>query len=100
MVKMPNKAKYDYGGRNVPVNDAARIMGKSPQFIRIGLQRGILPFGVALKTEDSNQQYDYYISPKQFAEYTGYKFDDITSTEGSIVTANMLTTVNKEVSER
>ena len=52
MVKMPDKAMFDYGGRNVPVNDAARIMGKSPQFIRIGLQRGILPFGVALKTDD------------------------------------------------
>ena len=95
---MPDNATYDYGGRNVPVNDAARIMGKSPQFIRIGLQRGILPFGVALKTNDSNQQYDYYISPKQFAEYTGYQFEDVESTEGSIVTANMLTTVNKEVS--
>lgn len=92
---MPDKAK---SGRHVPVNDAARIMGKSPQFIRIGLQRGILPFGVALKTEDSNQQYDYYISPKQFAEYTGYQFEDVTSTEGSMVTAKTLTSVNKEAS--
>lgn len=95
---MSDKAMHDYGGRNISVNDASRIMGKSPQFIRIGLQRGILPFGVALKTNDSNQQYDYYISPKQFAEYTGYQFDDVTSTEDSIVTANMLTEVKKEVS--
>ena len=97
---MPDKAMLDYGGRNVPVNDAARIMGKSPQFIRIGFQRGILPFGIALKTEDGNQQYDYYISPKQFAEYTGYQFDADESTEDPIVTANMLTTENEEVLER
>ena len=72
---MPEKARIDYGGRNVPVNDVARIMGKSPQFIRVGLQRGILPFGVAMKTNEGNEQYDYYISPKLFAEYTGCKMD-------------------------
>lgn len=65
--------KLEYGGRNLPVTLAAQIMGKSPQFIRIGLQRGILPFGVAMKTSESNEQYDYYISPKLFAEYTGCK---------------------------
>lgn len=87
-----------YGGRTVLVNDAARIMGKSPQFIRIGLQRGILPFGTAFKTSEGNQQYDYYISPKLFEEYTGCKFGTVGSAEDSIVTANMLTSVNnKEV---
>ena len=67
--------KRDYGGRNVPVNVAALIMGKSPQFIRIGLQRGILPIGRALKTNDRNEQYDYYISPKLLAEFTGADVD-------------------------
>lgn len=60
-----------YGGRNVPVNVAAKIIGKTPQFIRIGLQRGLLPIGVAYKTNERNQQYDYYISPKLLAEFTG-----------------------------
>ena len=60
-----------YGGRNVPVNVAAKIIGKTPQFIRIGLQRGLLPIGVAFKTSEHNQQYDYYISPKLLAEFTG-----------------------------
>lgn len=58
-------------GRNVPVTVAARIMGKSPMFVRIGLQRGLLPFGVAFKTDEAHEQYDYYISPHQFAEFTG-----------------------------
>ena len=66
-----NDEKRDYGGRNVPVNVAARIMRKSPQFVRIGLQRGILPIGRALKTNDRNEQYDYYISPRLFADFTG-----------------------------
>ena len=93
---MLEKARIDYGGRNVPVNDAARIMGKSPQFVRIGLQRGILPFGVAFKVDENNEQYDYYISPKQFADYTGYMIEDNSDTQDHIVTANMLTTVQKE----
>lgn len=93
---MPEKARIDYGGRNVPVNDAARIMGKSPQFIRVGLQRGILPFGVAFKVDENNEQYDYYISPKQFADYTGYLIEDVSDVQDHVVTANMLTTVNKE----
>ena len=70
-----NDEKRDYGGRNVPVNVAARIIGKSPQFVRIGLQRGILPIGRALKTNDRNEQYDYYISPKLLAEFTGVDVD-------------------------
>ena len=70
-----NDEKRDYGGRNVPVNVAAKIMNKSPQFVRIGLQRGILPIGRALKTNDRNEQYDYYISPKLLAEFTGVDVD-------------------------
>lgn len=45
-------------------------IGKSEQFVRIGLQRGILPFGSAVKT---SSKYSYYISPKLFEEYTGVK---------------------------
>ena len=63
--------KRDYGGRNVPVNVVAHIMGKSPHFVRIGLQRGILPIGIAFKTSARNEQYDYYISPRLLADFTG-----------------------------
>ena len=70
-----------YKGANVPVVEAARIMRKDPMFIRIGLQRGKLPFGVAIKKDENNKQFDYYISPKLFAEYTGYSFEN--ETEGN-----------------
>ena len=36
--------------------------------MRIGLQRGNLPFGTAVK---ANKRWNYYISPKLFYEYVG-----------------------------
>jgi hypothetical protein len=38
-------------------------MGKSPQFVRIGLQRGILPFGKAVK---QSSIWTYHIHPNCF----------------------------------
>ena len=54
---------------NVKVQEAARTMGKSDQFIREGLKRGLLPFGVAIETRPS--RFSYHISRKQFEEYLG-----------------------------
>lgn len=51
------------------VVDAARIMGKDPQFIRIGLQRGLLPFGWAIKI--SPRRWSYFISKQLFEQYVG-----------------------------
>ena len=39
-----------FTGENVPVNVAARVMKKDPQFIRQGLILGLLTFGVAFST--------------------------------------------------
>lgn len=50
----------------VSVAEAARRMGVSQQFVRIGLQRGILPIGYAVKMSD---RYTYYISEKKLKEY-------------------------------
>ena len=49
-------------------------MKKDPQFIRVGLRNGKLPFGTAFKKDEKQEQYDYYISPKLFYEYTGYRY--------------------------
>lgn len=54
--------------QNISVKQAAEIMGKSQQFVRVGLQKGILPFGTAVKLSSI---WTYYISPKKFYEYTG-----------------------------
>ena len=67
--------------RNVPVAVAAAVMGKGPQFIRIGIQRGLLPIGEALKVNESNKRgrYNYYISPRLLRKYTGCTTGDIMS---------------------
>lgn len=53
---------------NISVEEAARMIGKSHQFVRVGLQRGLLPFGTAIKM---STQYSYHISPKLLKEYIG-----------------------------
>ena len=56
----------------VTIKRAAEILGKSQQFVRIGLQRKILPFGVAMQMPGKTT-YTYHISPKQFCDYAGIK---------------------------
>ena len=53
----------------VSIEEAASLMGVSQQYVRIGIQQGILPFGVAVRV--GGGRYTYYISPKQFTEFTG-----------------------------
>ena len=54
---------------SITVQDAAKLMGKSQSFIRVGLQRNILPFGYAVKI--GKERYSYFISRKKFVELTG-----------------------------
>lgn len=54
---------------NVSIKEAARMLRKSEQFIRVGLQQGILPFGYAVKINGS--KYTYHISRKKLNEYIG-----------------------------
>ena len=53
----------------ITLAQAARCMGKSRQFVREGLKRGILPFGNAVPGSANN--YIYFISPDKFREYVG-----------------------------
>ena len=55
--------------KKISVKEAARCMGKSDQFVRIGLQRGLLPFGNAVPGTGNN--WNYYINPTKFREYVG-----------------------------
>lgn len=52
--------------KKIPVAKAAEIMGVSKEFVRIGLQRGILDFGVAVKM---SSRWTYYINPQRFENY-------------------------------
>ncbi len=55
------------------VEEAAKLMGANAQFIRIGLQQGVFPWGYAVKT---STQYTYFILPKKFEECTGIKIPE------------------------
>ena len=50
------------------VKEAARLLGKSEQFVRIVLQRGILPFGYAVKM---SSKWTYHISDHKVFKYLG-----------------------------
>lgn len=50
------------------VKECAELMQKSQQFIRIGLQRGSLPFGYAVKM---SSRWTYHISAHKVREYLG-----------------------------
>lgn len=54
---------------NMSIKEVAEELGKSQQFVRIGIQRGILPFGIAQVV--SGEKYSYYISPEKFYKYIG-----------------------------
>jgi hypothetical protein len=53
----------------IKVEDVAKLMGVSAQFVRIGMQRGTLPIGHAVKLK----RWVYYISVPMFESYTGIK---------------------------
>jgi len=54
----------------ISVKKAASLMGAGQQFIRIGLQQGIFPWGYAVKT---SSKWTYFISTVKFTEHTGIK---------------------------
>ncbi|MBU4438208.1 MAG: helix-turn-helix domain-containing protein [Acetobacterium sp.] len=66
---MENEIIQSNEPKSVTVKEAAELLGKSEQFVRVALQRGILPIGVALKTDESNRRYNYHISRKKLNEY-------------------------------
>ena len=54
---------------SMTIAEASKLMGVSMQFVRVGLQKGILPFGYAVKI--SAGRFTYFISRQKFLEHTG-----------------------------
>lgn len=48
------------------ITDAAKIIGVTPQFLRIALQQEKFPFGVAIKT---STRWTYYINETRLKKY-------------------------------
>lgn len=74
---------------NIKVTEAAAIMDKRPQYIRIGLQRGLLPFGSAVKTAG---RWSYHIPRDKFYEYMG--IENQTKDVQSLVSEKIVALVN------
>ncbi len=53
---------------NVSIKEAADILGKGEQFVRIALQRNLLPIGTAVK---NGKKWNYQISPFLLEKYVG-----------------------------
>ena len=74
---MENKLYIDcpkFTGRNVPITEIAKAIGKDAQYVRVGLQQGILKFGYAMKL-DKSSEYNYYGNKEKTHkgwEETGY----------------------------
>ena len=56
------------------VRQAAGVLGLDVQTVRLLLQSGKLPWGVAIKS-DGRLHYTYVIYEQKFAELTGYKME-------------------------
>lgn len=52
---------------NLPIPVAAKLMGKSKDWVMQGLRDGVFPFGYAVKLKN----WSYFISSTKFTEYTG-----------------------------
>ena len=55
--------------KKVSVKEAAKLMGVSQQFVRIGLQQNRFPFGTAVKM---SSRWTYYINEEKLLAYISH----------------------------
>ena len=56
-----------YRSNRMSIDEAARMLDCTKQFLRVALQRGAYNFGVAIKM--SGNRYTYYINRDKFMAY-------------------------------
>ena len=59
------------------VEEAAKVLQMNPQTLRLALQQGLFPFGVAVKT--SENRYTYKIFTKRLEKYLEGSDQDVTA---------------------
>lgn len=57
----------------IKVSEAAALLHVSQQFVRIGMQKNVLPIGTALKM---SSKWTYQISEGKLAEYAGVNVEE------------------------
>ena len=56
-----------FTGRNVPIKEIASAIGKDAQYVRLGIQKGLLKFGTAIKVGSSNE-FSFIVRIKKFGK--------------------------------
>lgn len=67
----------------ISVATAAKCLGIGQQAVRVGLQRGLVDFGYAIKDEGENHRWVYVIPRGRFIEKTGIGSDSIKAVEAA-----------------
>lgn len=55
----------------------AKIMGHSPTWVRVSMQRGLLPVGIAQQKNEHSGRWSYDIRPNKVAEYLGISVEEL-----------------------
>ena len=61
--------------KRITTAQAAKLMGKTPLFVREGMRRELLPIGRAMQL--SEHRWTFYVSPPLLAAYIGVDLDDL-----------------------
>ncbi len=64
--------------KGITTAEAAAIMGKSPQFVRVAMQKGYLQIGECFKMNTKSSAYSYCISPALLAARQGLTMEQLT----------------------
>lgn len=80
---------------NIKPAEAAEILGVSPQFIRVAMQMGQLPIGIAIKLPGSSE-YTYQISDNLLQQRTSKNVAEIVSDTYPKEKAKITERVNKK----
>lgn len=63
---------------SVSIKKAADLMGISEQFLRVLIQNNRLPFASAVKMEEGNKRFNYYINANGLANHLGVAVSEVT----------------------
>lgn len=55
----------------------AKIINHSATWVRVSMQRGLLPIGIAMKMKDNSKRWSYDIRPTLAAQYLGISIDEL-----------------------
>lgn len=53
------------------VKEVAEMLGTTELTVRVGLQKGVFPFGTAFKVKEGGKHYKYVFYPEKVREFCG-----------------------------